>query len=169
VRDLEVELAKKVFPKMPREVFDEWIAPSIEKYGWNFTSADESTAGSEWERSYGRENMLFFATADWNLSEQLIERRLFFFDTRQRADWIIRHATEGVKTKTANVHNTVQRFRACTSIVHQSGTIPKPLIGYWFGCQIELVDGNHRLAALIHAFGFNGNVRVPIWLAQRPN
>jgi hypothetical protein len=164
----EVESGKNVFPKMPSDVFDQWILKGIEWYGWKFASPDQPTVDTNWDNYFGRKTLAFFAAADWNLSLHPISFNSFFFDSRQRADWILKHATEGFKTPTANIHNSARRFRTFETFVRENRTIPKPMIGYWFGSQIDLVDGNHRLAALIHIFGFEGTICAPIWMASAP-
>jgi hypothetical protein len=63
----QIETARKLFAKMPREVFDLWILPGIEFYGWPFSSVSERTVGTRWERFFACQPMSFWADAVWQL------------------------------------------------------------------------------------------------------
>jgi hypothetical protein len=156
-----------MFPKMPQEVFDLWIAPHLEDYGWPFLSAGSSIAGSNWENFFAHRPLRKWADLSWQIIQIDPSQNIFHSDTMWRVKGIIGHCVNGFQTDMANIQNSQQRFRACASWITIHRSLPAPLIGIYdehaFG--FELVDGHHRLAALFH-IGFPRGFKIPAWAAM---
>jgi hypothetical protein len=156
---------REIFPYMPDEVFEMWLEPFIQQIGWPFTKITDDLSGTRWSIILG-DNSLH----DWN---QLIWSRLdveftkidFAIETREVIQSIIGHCVHGLPTRTANLPNTKQRFRACTEFVRLHSTIPKPILVISRNNKIKVIDGNHRIAALLH-IGMPKGYRLPIWIAH---
>jgi hypothetical protein len=80
----QIETARKLFAKMPREVFDLWILPGIEFYGWPFSSVSERTVGTRWERFFACQPMSFWADAVWQLLTIPAKKHVFHLETQAR-------------------------------------------------------------------------------------
>jgi len=165
--DAEIARAKQLFPKMPPAVFDLWIVPGIESHGWQFTSVFQSVNGTEWDGFFADRPLAWWASADWELSQYQLRRELLRFESKRRIDWIIDNNTKGIETPTANLRNTKERFRALEDFIRANGVLPNPAVGFWFGSQIYVVDGHHRLAALFHV-GFKQDFMLAVWIASLP-
>jgi hypothetical protein len=156
---------REFFPYMPDEVFEMWLEPFIQQFGWPFTKITDDLSGTGWSILL-RDNSLH----DWN---QLIWSRLdveftkidFAIETREVIQSIIGHCVHGLPTRTANPQNTKERFTACTEFVRLHNTIPKPILVISRNNKIKVIDGNHRIAALLHV-GMPKGYRLPIWIAH---
>src|SRR5262249_39784519 len=104
---------------------------------------------------------------DWVLSSLRLTELVFHPQTVHRAEAIIGHCVRNEPTVTANLHNSKQRFWACASFIQAHGNVPKPLVAVSLPFGFEVVDGNHRLAALIH-LGFPSSFHIQAWLGLKP-
>ena len=154
----DVQKARQIFPKMPQEVFDLWIKPGVEIYGWSFLSTPEPLVGTRWQRLCAGSSLRDWVTLDWNLTSLPLMESIFHPQTVARAEAIIGHCVRGEQTVTANLHNTKERFWACASFIEINRRVPQPLIAVDLPAGFEIVDGNHRLAALVH-LGFGNSFR----------
>lgn len=48
--DDELMKAERMFPLMPKQVFEQYLAPLIQDLGWPFLSLNESPINTAWER-----------------------------------------------------------------------------------------------------------------------
>jgi len=160
---------KGVFPDMPQEVFDLWIQPCLEDYGWPFQSADAPLAGTQWEAFFAGRTLRQWAQFAWQLVrvEPHPLRGVFHPDTVWRVQGIILHCVYALKTDMADIQDTRDRFAACAAFIAATGRLPAPLVGVHdeHPHGLELVDGHHRLAALLHV-GVPQGFRIPVWLAH---
>jgi len=157
---------------MPEEVFDLWIRPGVEEHGWSFLSTPEPLTGNRLQRLCNGSSLNDWIVLDWNLSSLPVTESIFHPQTVARAEAIIGHCVRNEQTATANLHDTKERFRACASFIEINRRVPQPVIAVGLPMGFEIVDGNHRLAALVH-LGFGGSYRIPAWLGfapkRRPN
>jgi hypothetical protein len=162
---LNLQEPKAFFPKMPADVFDQWIAPQIPVYGWPFSSIDCATTHTKWHRFFAGRTLAQWASFDFLLNE-LPYRTLMFEDkTDWRIEGIFDHCSLGLQTQQANIYETVNRFRACAEFIHLNGRLPRPVIGFLNEGLIEIIDGHHRLAALRY-IGVRPDFKVPIWMIR---
>jgi hypothetical protein len=119
----EIAKAKSFFPKMPSEVFDRWIIPGIEYYGWQFTSASQSVEATEWKGFFGPQPLNFWANARWERVSMPASKHTFHPETQARIIAIIGTA-QGVQTVMANLTNSAKRFWAIAAFIQKHGTIP---------------------------------------------
>ena len=59
-------------------------------------------------------------------------------------------------------------FKAGSSSNINTGQIPKPIIVLQRNGIFEIVDGNHRIAALLHV-GIPPNYKIPMWMPKQEN
>ena len=150
---------------MPDEVFVMWLAPFIQEIGWPFTNISDGLAGTRWsillrDIPLHDWNQLIWSRIDVEFTkiEFAVFNRLAFEDN-------IGHCVHGHATATANLPNTKERFRACAEFIRGHETIPKPIAVMSRDKKIEVIDGNHRIAALLHV-GLPKGYRLPIWIAH---
>lgn len=151
---------REFFPHMPDEVFDSWLAPFIDQIGWPFETLDADLSSSRWKYLLGLVPLPVWHGCTWSLETINIAA----VQINPSSEWayrsIIDHCTTGsLTTITANLQDTQERFRACTEYVRAHGTIPVPIIAIARNNMLEVMDGNHRLAALFHV-----GVSDPCWI-----
>jgi hypothetical protein len=150
---------------MPTEVFDQWIKPNIADYGWPFSPSRLSVAGTRWDKFFLNRPITYWAALHWRLSEFAVRENLLNSYSRSRLHWIIGAVVFGQNTPTARIENTRERFRACAAFSRIKGTIPGPIIGVAELGGFNVVDGHHRLAAIVHLKMANGR-SVPAWIGS---
>jgi hypothetical protein len=157
----DVEKARQMFCKMPPEVFDLWIGPGVKNHGWSFLSTPEPS--TKFERIFSGSSLRDWVTLNWNFTSLPLKQSIFHPQTVARAEAIIGHCVRDEQTVTANLHNSKKRFWACAAFIGMNRTVPQPLIAVNLAMDFEIVDGNHRIAALIH-LGFGESFQIPVWL-----
>jgi hypothetical protein len=115
--------------------------------------------------SMNRVLFCFLPGQQWSRLDVEFTRIEFGLASREAIQSIIRHCVHGVSTGTANLPNTKERFRAYAEFVRVHQTIPKPIAVMSRNQKIEVIDGNHRIAALLHV-GLPKGYRLPIWIAH---
>ena len=63
----------------------------------------------------------------------------------------------------AGVQRSEERFRACAEFIRNHNQIPVPIIATIDNGEIKIIDGAHRIAALMHV-GLPENYLVPTWV-----
>ena len=157
---------REFFPNMPNEVFDDWLAPLIEAKGWRFTSIEDDLQATELRYILGIDSTLKeWCTCDWELKEINLTEIKLTMGSLEMVGAIITHAALGKPSTTSNVENTVERFNNCTRYIKENGNIPKPIILKPEGDGFMLMDGNHRLAALIYLKPSKAT-KIPAWIPK---
>ncbi len=151
---------------MPDEVFEMWLEPIAEHYGWPFVKPDESKDGTKWAEVFGDHDLNYWVSVKWRFSEIAMTEKTFTDFTWFRLDSIINGCVEGIPTLFTGVAESKERFRACADFIRNNGRIPGPIIVLDKGNGIEIVDGNHRIAALLH-IGIPRGYNVPVWIADK--
>ena len=160
-------IPRKFFPNMPDEVFEMWLEPIAEDYGWPFQDSSDSIKGTKWSGIFGNYDLNFWTTIEWSRIEIEIYPELFTDITCRHLIAIIDCCVESAFTITANLLDTKDRFRACAEFISTNGTIPKPIVAVVRSRKVEIVDGNHRIAALLHV-GVTPGYKVPMWVPIPP-
>ena len=157
---------RKFFPIMPDEVHELCLAPLVNIYGWPFSSLDDSTSGTRWERFFGRNSLRFWSSLKWERQCVPYTASILDQESLQRAQWISDHCGLGVLTPTAIIERTKERFWQCVPFVLLQQGFPKPLVTIKTDSGLHVVDGYHRLAAVLYvgsppSFSFDAWVGVP--------
>jgi len=153
------------FPNMPDEVFELWLAPLIEGKGWPFKSIEDDLQTTRWRYVLGLDYSLRqWAKCSWELMEIDLSQSSFTNGSISMVKAIIGHAVNNLPTETANVENTKERFSSCVSYIKEHGTIPKPIILTRVSDGFNVMDGNHRMAAI--AFTKPENIKILAWVAD---
>lgn len=150
---------------MPDEVFEMWLEPIAEHYGWPFKNGNDRIEETKWFNVFGGFSLNTWVTAIWKREEINLTTTPLNYVTRIRISSIINRCVEGLPTLTAGVADSEERFRACAEFIMVNGNIPKPIIVLFRNGEAEIIDGNHRIAALFHVGPPNGYV-VPAWIIE---
>lgn len=112
-----------------------------------------------------RRTLAEWAAFDFRLHELPYHALVFEDMTDWRINGILRHCSLGLQTEQANIHDTVNRFMACTEFIRLNGSLPRPVIGFPKDGLLEIIDGHHRLAAL-RFVRVAPIFKIQIWLAR---
>lgn len=157
-------IPRDFFPYMPDEIFDVWLQPIADDYGWPFKKSNESTKGTKWAGVFGDHNLDFWTSAKWSFRELVFSPELFTDFCQFRLKSIRKGFEEGIPTLWVGVADTKERFRACADFIRANGAIPGSIIVLdRGGFGLDVVDGNHRVAALLHV-GIPSGYKIPVWI-----
>lgn len=152
---------------MPDEVRELWLEPIAETEGWPFQSVDDPTHGTGWRWVLPRMTLRQLADFDWKLEEVDFSAKPLCQDSLGTIKGLCYQHVLGRATLFANVARTKERFRACASFIARHRAMPRPIILRDLGDSFALLDGNHRVAAML-AVGLQEAFHVPAWIATAP-
>jgi hypothetical protein len=154
------------FPNMPAEVREMWLDSVAAGYGWPFDSLDDPTEDTPWFHVFCKFPLKVWAAVEWELREIDITKNPLR-PSSHLAIMSIQQQHKGLSTIVAGVVDTEKRFRACADFIQANGSIPKPIVGIFRPDGFDIVDGNHRVAALQH-LKMLPTYRIPCWIALPP-
>lgn len=146
----DFQRARAMLPLMPSDVFDIWMVPFIESRGWPFISVFTPASGP-WAHNLCGYSLNFISKLNWKLQQLPGDLTGFRPILPKRIKALARQYTTGIRTLNVSVINGPARFRRALVYIQRHGTIPKPVIVINRRSHLDLMDGNHRLAALLTA------------------
>ena len=155
--------ARSFFPRMPVEIFDVWIQPQINTYGWPFTSINSSTISTRWYDFFFGRKLSYFRDLTWSKSLALIDSFPLNHDSWKRLRDLTNHCTGRDKTGRWKVENSVQRFIRAGAFITQNRTIPGCIILIKDEESYVICDGHHRIAAWVES-NLARSIKIPVWV-----
>jgi hypothetical protein len=138
-----------MFPIMPAEVFDAWFAPLIKSDGWPFLSEFAFPTGV-WTQYLDGHSIQSIKRLVWKRDEVIRTIHAFSPDSHRRIEWIIQQHVHGIQTPVAKIKNGKGResFLRSREYVERTGSLFAPIILIKQMMGYDIMDGNHRAAAL---------------------
>ena len=165
--NLEDALAhsRMTFPSFPEEVFTLWLEDRIRSNGW-------PPCGLEWLGFLFGESIAFWQKLHW-------EERIMTLGVGDLAPRSLALSTQiveaGIGRKnwmTDYIPNTAERFLSCVQFIRDNNSVPGKILLLASPDGYEVIDGNHRIAALLAVQSqFSArSMLVPLqaWLALPP-
>lgn len=155
-----------MFPNMPPEVFDTFLVPLINDIGWPFLSTNTPLNGTDWLRILSPLTLVDLSQLKWVRHVFPFDDSLFYPDSLADIELIIQNKTSDVwafvgrdSTPCRNSllwheARALETRRLCTPI-----TIARTNFG------MKLLDGNHRIAALITT-GLIHEIPIDAWIGE---
>lgn len=148
---------------MPDEVFELWIKPLVESDGWPFTRLDRSGTGSLWRQYLGGHSLDKISKLRWQRQDVTGLFAALLPKEKQLISALATEYVTGIKRISGNVRNGLARFNRARQYIRAFRTLPKPIVVIHDGLFMSVMDGNHRLAALI-AENLPLATRIPAWV-----
>ena len=139
----DYQASRTTFPKMPEEIFTLWLDARIKRKGW-------PPQGIVWQGYLCGKTIDFWQKLNWTKQEVFLSKELI-----GRLSWpvltqLINGNVNGANNVVmAYVEDSRERFAKIMAYAQANHNIPGTIILLKTGQQYEIVDGNHRLAALI--------------------
>lgn len=161
--------ARKMFPNMPDDVFEQWITPQILCNGWPFSHIHEPMPCSGWAKYFRNQPISFWANVNWKFSS--IHR--FELQLEQsaidNASKVVENGKIFINTKVMPktlIPDSVERFLTCAKFIGGNGKLPKPLVCFLNADKsLLLLDGHHRFAAM-EALNVQSDFPVDMWVGS---
>lgn len=162
----QLEAAKSMFPNMPDEVFDLWLAPLIESDGWPFNSLSSPTRGTIWYRYFEGHSLYVINNLFWEykLIPCLLNR--FHPNSVNVLALLAYDYTHNLSALTAELKDGKGResFTRSQKFIKRTGRIHTPVVFIVDSGLYQIMDGNHRIAALF-SIGLNG-LTIEAWIGD---
>jgi hypothetical protein len=144
-----VRQARTYFHLMPDDVFEQWLEDVVAERGW--PAEDYASAlPPEWQAIFMNQPLRYWKNVTWTLQHLTFDEIPFDSLALEKAALIVRAANTGEQVFRAPIENSAARLESCLDYLEENQTLPRPLVciaapdGQW-----HLVDGHHRVAALI--------------------
>jgi hypothetical protein len=117
------------FPSMPHDVFNMWLDPIVDKYGWPFSSITDSYEETKWKYVLGYNETL----ASWHSSKWELQKlkwgsiKLSFVEFCDISKLEVNAVLEE-QTEIANIINTRDRFFACANFISKNRRFPAAVV-----------------------------------------
>lgn len=156
---------REFFPKMPDAVYNMWLAPLVNEIGWPFSDHNTEFGDSRWKYLFGRIPISDWRSKDWHLIDLDWNNTPIDSMTVWLLDDIKKNCVAGSATMTAKVENTQMSFRTSVEFIHANRRLPKAVVAFFRSGRLEIVDGTHRMAALLYV-GIPEGYKVPTWIPK---
>lgn len=153
---------------MPDEVFNNWLLPHIQLYGWPFKTPSDNFSDHNWPNCFSIHHTLKqWTECEWELTNIIVDSINLHDRTLKIIGEITINAVEGIQTSATDQIGIggKERFWACAAFYREHGTLPSPIVFYKFSNYIRILDGFHRLAAIFH-IGVPYDFKIPAWFAK---
>ena len=158
--------ARNTFPNFPEEVFTLWLDDRIKQNGW-------PPEGIEWQGFLFGKSPDYWKSLEWNKQFVSLRPEGMASKSLMLVMQII-EAGRGTKNLLSTyIPNTSERFKSALSFIKEHATTPGTPLLLSTEDGIEVVDGNHRVAALLAVQNQlpAGTTELPlsVWLAKPPS
>jgi|JI10StandDraft_1071094.scaffolds.fasta_scaffold181682_3 hypothetical protein len=137
---------------MPSEVFEQFIKPQLEFEIESFPVLETLVTAPNWAEYFRNKPLRFWIDVEWTKISLPYKEALIDMKAKALARELVNAFGEsgtGKPTVGASVKNSKVRFEKCAAFTKEFWKFPMPLVcldcdGSW-----DLLDGHHRLAALL--------------------
>lgn len=146
---MEVEL---FFPNMPREVFEQFIQPQLKFDIESLTVLEAFITAPGWAKYFRNKPFHFWKNVTWRkLSLPYKDVHLDPVVVNLACQLVndFRKSGSSQAAERANVENSKARFDTSASFMESFGEFPKPIVCLDVQTHWDILDGYHRLAALL--------------------
>lgn len=136
--------ARATFPNFPPDVFSLWFDDRIKQSGW-------PPSGLEWEGFFLGRSVKSWQAYAWQRDTVQLRAQQFSTSALRTLMLIIEAGVYGRENWiTAYIPNTVERFISSVNYIKTDGKVPGTLVLLRGADGYEVVEGNHRVAALLY-------------------
>lgn len=157
--------ARNTFTNFPDEAFTLWLNDRVRENDW-------PPRGLEWEGFLFGKSINYWQTLQWQRHTLTLTPEELSSASYALAIQLIQAASGKSNQLSAYISNTAERFRSCLDYIQAHGTTPGVVLLLRNEDGISVIEGNHRIAALI-AFQLLRPVDSPAlsfeaWVATPP-
>jgi len=160
-----IERAKSMFPNMPDEVFNLWLAPLIiNDIGWPFHAIEDSTADTNWFRILHPYSLSVLSQLKWDLDSFLINKNVFCPLSNADINLIILNKSFDIQAFIVWDSESSRRTLAWhKEFIEITGGLCAPIAAVFTPSGIKVFDGHHRIAALLDLDLYD-SIAIDAWI-----
>lgn len=162
----DMERARAMFPLMPDEVFDAWLAPLIMAEGWPFTTKGKYDVLGNWPRYLLKIPPAKWASFTWSQSSLYqIHQHLALESIADVMD-VVMNSIKGAAGAAFPVGDSQNRVIAARENIAKLQHFPGFVTAFADPTgKLRVLDGHHRLAAWYRTAD-SASWQVPVWIAR---
>ena len=137
--------ARKLFPKIPEEIFTLWLDERIETNGWPI----ERTF---WKGALRSKPIPYWTELEWRKTSIKIDYSLLTVNSQKIIDGLFAANFEGEMNEYHEIVSELgsqKRFKKIGEYIKKNGKLPNPLIFIYENGKYEIIDGCHRLTLFL--------------------
>ena len=134
--------ARAVFPKMPSDAFTLWLDDRIRNNGW-------PPAGIEWAGFLDGKPISYWKELHWQSESVTLRPEELTPNAFSLVMQLIEAANGSSNLMSKYIPNTVERFKSCLEYVRMNKTTPGIILLLRASEGVAIIEGNHRVAALL--------------------
>ena len=155
-----------MFPNMPEEAVNIFLAPLLGDDLWPFSNILESTQGTRWWMYLGGLSLDKFSKLRWYRSSFLLYEYILHPDSNCDVEILIRNHVKGIKTPSVrNVAKSKERFDWHVEYIMRTRRLCAPIIMIVTLDGLRILDGTHRASALF-SLHLQDEVPVDAWIGK---
>lgn len=161
---------KPVFTKMPSEVFEQFIQPKLEFDIESLPILEAFITAPNWAEYFRHKSLNYWVNVEWAKICVPFKDALVNDEAKVLACELVNAFGEsgtGKPAVRANVQDSKARFESCATFAKSYGKFPKPVVCLDTGGSWVLLDGFHRLAAIL-SMEEHENFPFDCWLGTHP-
>ena len=141
--DQQLADARRTFPGYPEEVFRLWLDDRIKANGW-------PPAGIEWQGFLFGHGISFWQSITWHRQNVSLTANDLSRESFRAIHQIVDAGANGTRNPMSMyIPNTVERFKSSLEYIKSNGSTPKTILLLDTPEGYDIVDGTHRVAALL--------------------
>ncbi len=157
-----------MFPEMPDEVFNIFLKPLIDTYGWQFTSVGDSTIGTDWFRILHSFDLSTIQQLRWVRHSFFLDKYALSPISQGDTDRIILNKRmDSFALFGAHSESSRETLTKYVKAMKNTGCFPTPVTMVISTQRFHIFDGNHRISALFY-LGLNRTIKVDAWIGEIP-
>ncbi|MDX2220312.1 MAG: hypothetical protein SF172_14950 [Burkholderiales bacterium] len=134
--------ARAVFSSFPEPIFDLWLDDRIRQSGW-------PPNGIDWNGYLDGRTIAYWQALNWMRTRTSVKVEELSHNSLALVGQITAAAAGVANAVSCYIPNTAERFRSCLQFIQQNATTPGTVILHRSEAGLFIVDGNHRIAALL--------------------
>lgn len=168
--DEQMKMARRIFSKMPDQLFDMYMRSLINDMGyWPFCTSADLTSGTGWHRIFSVVSLYEQATCSWKLDSITPDGYNITSQSLSDINLMLQNYKGTLFFKVGGYDYDYCRRSTKYHIQHlqKFGTYSLPVVIYPIAGQFHVLDGNHRIGAALHLLTTTvQSYSIPAWIAE---
>jgi hypothetical protein len=161
-----IEQARVLLPTMPEEVFTMWIADIVKRNGWPFTHIYSEPLG-RWRGYFCGMSLQMISQLRWERQVRRFSITALHPHARNSIETLFRFHFRQMKQGLEVAPDSYVRIMSQKTYIKGKGKFPKPVIFFSSLGNLQILDGHHRLAALLYfPVPFVKAFQMDCWMAS---
>jgi hypothetical protein len=164
------DMIKQSLPNFPDEIIETWLLPYALMLGWPPIPQHKKDPNNRWRYILTKKDLTYWQNIEWKL--ELVNISKSCLDDNSKQQIMIILSPDGELHTPENLNKVI----GIANFLFENIKLPHPPIALRNNEKIYLVDGNHRVCALLLAIEHLENAGMPVehiptlvWLGTEPN